>query len=77
MRDGLYPREWVGRLPVRWTTGEAVLEAPGDGPVTVLLGRFQPAAAGVLPVEVVAGGRVVARADVRRARPGSTRGWYG
>lgn len=64
VRDGLHPREWVGRLPVRWTTGEAVLEVPGENPVTVLLGRLQPAVAGEVQVEALVGGRVVARAEV-------------
>ena len=70
VRDGLHPREWVARVPVRWSTGDAVFDVAGERPITLILGRFQPPAVGVLPVDAVVGGRVVAHTAVapRRSR---------
>ena len=66
--DRFYTPEATRRHGIRWTGGDAdiVVRAPDDGPVpvTVLLGRYVPAAVG--PVEVVAehDGRALGRAVV-------------
>jgi glycosyltransferase involved in cell wall biosynthesis len=66
--DRFYTPEATRRHGIRWTGGDAdiVVRAPDEGPVpvTVLLGRYVPAAVG--PVEVVAeqGGRALGRAVV-------------
>ena len=66
--DRFYTPEATRRHGIRWTGGDAdvVVRAPGGGrvPVTVLLGRYVPAAVG--PVEVVAehDGRALGRAVV-------------
>jgi glycosyltransferase involved in cell wall biosynthesis len=62
--DGVYMAESVAGLPVRWTNGEACLEVPGGRPVTLLLGRFHPPAAGELLVEATVDGEVVASTSV-------------
>jgi hypothetical protein len=66
--DRFYTPEATRRHGIRWTGGDAdiVVRAPDDGPVpvTVLMGRYVPAAVG--PVEVVAehDGRALGRAVV-------------
>ncbi len=66
--DGAYLAEQVGHWPARWTDGAARLVVDGGGAVAVVLGRFHPASAGDLHVELKVGGATVATTSLAPRR---------